>query len=67
MDQCGEVGLCVPVPVPPISEPLHAGGLCFDEVVVDRGVSAVVQDGVEESGAGVLEYCDFLAFDGGGE
>lgn len=59
--------MCVPVTVPPISEPLHAGGLRFDEMVGDWRVLAVVPDGVEESRVGVLEDCEFLASDGGGE
>lgn len=67
MDQFSEFGLRVPVTVPPIFEPLHAGRLWSDEEVVDRGVSAVGKDGVEESRIGVLVYGDFFAFDGGGE
>lgn len=67
MDQFGEFGLCVPVSVPPIFEPLHAGCLCPDEVVADWSMAAVGPDDVEESGIGVLAYEDFFAFDGGGE
>lgn len=67
VDQVGEFGLRVPVTVPPIFEPLHAGRLCPDELVVDRGVFPVGENGVEESRVGVLVYGDFFAFDGGGE
>lgn len=67
MDQFGEVGLRVSVSVPPIFEPLHAGRLRPDEVVVDWSVFAVGHDGVEESGVRVLAYRDLSAFDGGGE
>lgn len=54
VDQSGEFGLGVPVTVPPIFEPLHAGCLCSDELVVDRCMFPVVFDGVEESCARVL-------------
>lgn len=67
MDQFGEFGLGVPVPVPPIFEPLDAGRLCPDENVVDRGMFPVGADVVEESCIGVLAYCDFFASDGNGE
>lgn len=67
MESFGEVGLRIPVAVSPIFEPLHAGRLCPDERVVDRGVSSVGEDGVEESRMGVLVYGDFFVFDGGGE
>lgn len=67
VDQFGEFGLRVPVSIPPIFEPLHAGCLCPDEIVVDWSVFAVGPDGVEESCISVLTYGDFSAFDGGGE
>lgn len=67
VDQFGEFGLGVPVSVPPIFEPLHAGRLCPDERVADWGMFAVRADGEEESCIGVLVYCDFFASDSGGE
>lgn len=67
VDQFGKVGLSVPVSIPPVFEPLHAGRLCSDEVVVDWRVAAIVFDGVEESRIGVLVYRECFAFDGGGE
>lgn len=63
MDQLGEVGLRVSVPVSPIFEPLHAGRLCPDENVVDRSVPVVAGDGVEESCIGVLVHRDFFSVD----
>ena len=67
MDQFGEFGLGVPVPVPPIFEPLGGCRLGSDEVVADRGVASVGADVVEGSRIGVLVYCDFFVFDGDGE
>ena len=67
VDQFGEFGLSVSVSVPPIFEPLHAGRLCPDEVVVDWSVFTVGPDGVEESCVGVLAYREFSSFDDGGE
>lgn len=67
VDQFGEFGLGVSVTVPPVFEPLHAGRLCPDERVADWDMFAVGPDGEEESCIGVLVYCDFFAFDGGGE
>lgn len=67
VDQFGEFGLRVSVPVPPIFESLLAGRLRSDETVADWGMLAVVFDCVEESRVRVLEYCDAFAFDDGGE
>lgn len=67
VEEFGEVGLRVSVTVPPIFELLSAGRLCFDGRVVDRGVSAVGEDGVEESRVRVLVYGGFLSVDCGGE
>ena len=67
VDQFGEFGLRVSMPVPPIFEPLYAGRLRSYEAVVDRGMAAVAFDGVEESGIGVLIDRDLSAFDDSGE
>ena len=67
VDQSGEFGLRVSVPVPPIFESLLAGRLRPDEEVVDRGMPAVAFDCVEESSVRVLGHCDFFAFESGGE
>ena len=67
VDQLGEVGLCVPVPVSPIFESLLAGRLCTDKAVADWGMPAVAFYCVEESRIRVLGHCDAFAFDGGGE
>lgn len=67
MDQLGQVGLGVPVPVPPVFESLLAGRLRPDISVADWGMPAVAFDCVEEPRVRVLGYCDFFAFDGGGE
>lgn len=55
------------MPVSPVFESLLAGCLRPDISVADWGVSAVAFDCVEESSVRVLGYCDFFAFDGGGE
>ena len=67
MDQLGEFGLRVSVPVSPIFESLLAGRPRSDEAVADWGMSAVAFYRVEESRVRVLGYCDAFAFDGGGE
>ena len=67
VDQFGEFGLRVSVPVPPIFESLLAGRLCPDKAVADWGMPAVAFYCVEESRIRVLVYCDAFAFDGGGE
>lgn len=54
VESFSQVGLRVPVTIPPIFEPLRAGNLIPDATVVDRGVPAVVSDGVEESSVGAL-------------
>ena len=66
VDQSGEFGLSVSVPVSPIFESLLAGRLCPDEAVADWGMPAVAFDCVEESRVRVLVDRDLFAFDGGG-
>lgn len=67
MDQFGEFGLGVPVPVSPIFKPLGGCRLGSDKGVADRGVFSVWADVVEGSRVGVLVYCDLFVFDGDGE
>ena len=67
VDQFGEFGLSVSVPVPPIFESLLAGRLRPDEAVADWGMPAVAFDCVEESRVDVLVDRDSFAFDDGGE
>lgn len=67
VDQLCEFGLRVSVPVSPIFESLLAGRLRPDEAVADWCMPAVAFGCVEESRVRVLGYCDFFAFDGGGE
>lgn len=67
VDQFGEFGLRVSVPVSPVFEPLYAGRLCPDEIVGDGSMTAIFFDAVEESRMRVLVYQDFLALDGNGE
>ena len=67
VDHFGELGLGVSVAVSPIFESLSAGRPYPDEIVVDRCVAAVAEDGVEKSCIGVLVYGCFFVVDGGGE
>lgn len=67
MDQPGEFGLSVPVPVPPVFKSLLAGRLRPDEAVADWGMPAVAFDCVEESRVRILAYCDLFVFDDGGK
>ncbi len=67
MNQFCEFDLSVPISVPPVFEPLHAGRLRPDERVADWSVPAIVSDGVEESRIGVLADRELPAFDGGCE
>lgn len=56
MDQFGEFGLSVSVPIPPIFESLLAGRLRPDEAVADWGTPAVSCGCVEESRVRVLGH-----------
>ena len=67
VNQSGKLGLSVPVPVPPVFEPLHAGRLRPDEAVVDWSVPAIASDGVKKPCVRVLADREFSAVDGGDE